>query len=214
MLEGKDHLKRLMNAGLRASSLGIAVMDFETRVQLINAVLARESNIAQENCVGKTPRDIVGRLALQFEPACQRALRTGIAENVLFQGQVRDAPAYGYWLGHCFPVMDGSRRVQQLGMLVVNLTAEKASREIFDMMATDSRRLMADAAGLLTKFDESIRHYHASLKQSFDELACPFTETPRKVAILRSSILQLDNEIEAMRQLIYSVMSHFSISEC
>jgi hypothetical protein len=45
--------------------------------------------------------------------------------------------------------------VQQL--FLVNVTAEKAPREIFDTLTTDSKRQMA---GLLAQFDASIRHYH------------------------------------------------------
>ncbi len=214
MWKEQNHFKRLMTVGLRASSLGIAIMDRETRVQLSNVAFAREGNSTPENYIGKTTREVVGDLALQIEPAYERVLRTGKSENTLVKGYVQSLPNYGYWLDHCFPVLDGSGRVQQLGMFVVNVTAENASLEMFDALATDSHRMMASAAGLLNKFDESIRHYHASLKQSFDELACPFTETPRKVEGFRSSILQVDNEIEVMRELIHEVIAHFSASEC
>jgi hypothetical protein len=73
---------------------------------------------------------------------------------------------------------------------------------------------MAEAAGLLDKFHESIRHYHCSLQASFAELACPFTETPRKVDRFRSSVMRLDEEISLMRELIYAVIAHFPMSEC
>ena len=97
---------------------------------------------------------------------------------------------------------------------MVNVTAETAAREIFDTLGTDSKRQMADAAGLLAQFDESIRRYHMFLRTTFKDLAHPFTEIGRKVDRFRSSIEQLDYEISEMRELIYAVISQFSIPRC
>jgi len=133
---------------------------------------------------------------------------------VLLTGHVRDTPEFGYWLDHCFPIIGRSGRVEQLGLFVVNVTAETAAREIFDTLGTDSKRQMADAAGLLAQFDESIRRYHMFLRTTFKDLAHPFTEIGRKVDRFRSSIEQLDYEISEMRELIYAVISQFSIPRC
>lgn len=213
-LRNLANVKQLLAAGARASSLGIATFDEQGRFASINSSLAREGQMSQDCHLGKTGREIIGDLALQTEFVFERVWGTGNAETLRAMGCVRDGPVFGQWLNHCFPIFDGSGRVQQLGLFVVNVTAEESSRDIFDALSRDSKFLMAEAAGLLDKFDESILHYHLNLKRSFDQLACPFTEVPRKVDRFRSSIIQLDNEISAMRELVYAVLAHFSIPEC
>jgi hypothetical protein len=129
-------------------------------------------------------------------------------------GHVRDTPELGYWLDHCFPISDGMGRVQQPGLFVVNVTAEKATADIFQALSSDPKLLRAQDTGLLGKFDESIRCYHQDLRLSFEELACAATEPARKADRFRSSIRRLDNEIDEMRELIYAVISQFSIPAC
>jgi hypothetical protein len=157
---------------------------------------------------------LVGDLVLPTEKVHERVLRLGQRESLLIKGRVRNTPEFGYWLNHYFPIKDSSGRVQQVGVFGVNVTPEKTAEEIFGTFPTNATLQMAEAAGLLDKFDESIRHYHRSLEASFAELACPFTETPRKVDRFRSSVVRLDEEICIMRELIYTVVSQFSIAEC
>jgi len=209
-----DNIKKLLVAAASASSLGIAVMDSQTRIESVNSSLAREMRVAPNDPVGKTARELVGEVVLPMEKVHERVLSLGQPESLLIRGRVRNTPDFGYWLNYCFPIKDGSGRVQQLGLFGVNVTAEKASVEIFDALATDPKLLTAKATGLLEKFDESINHYHWSLNQTFEELASPFTELPRKLDCFRSSIIDLDNEIGAMRELVYAVHAHFSIGEC
>lgn len=207
-------LQKLFAAATRATSVGIAVLDSQTRFESVNASLARETRFPSEHHIGKTSSEVVGRLASQIEPTYEKVLTTGKSASVVLQGHVRDTPEFGYWLDHCFPIADASGRVQLLGLFVVNVTAEKASREIFGALATDSKFLNADAAGIVEKFYESIRLYHRALKMSFEELACPFIEPQRKADHFRSSIQRLDGEISEMRELIYAVLSQFSIPAC
>ncbi len=190
------------------------MLDSQTRFEALNSSLAREMRIKPYDHVGKTTCELVGDVGLAMEPVHERVLRLGKSESLLVGGRVRDTPESGVWLNHCFPITNGSGRVQQLGLFVVNVTAEKAAVEIFDALPTNSKRMMADAAGLLHKFEEAIAHYHRSLRDSFEQLGCPFTATPRKVERFNASIMQLDDEIRTMRDLIYAVVGHFSIPEC
>jgi hypothetical protein len=189
-------------------------MDSQTRFVSVNASLARESCTTVDNYLGKTSREVVGDIASRIEPTYERVFSTGKSETLEVKGHLRDQSVCGHWLDHCFPILDSCGRVQQMGKFVVNIAAEKSSRDIFDLLSRDSKLLLAKAAGLLDKFDQSITSYHASLEESFKELACPFTETERKMDRFRSSITQLDNEISTMRELTYAVLSHFSFPEC
>jgi PAS fold len=209
-----NYFKRLFIAGSRASSLGMAILDDQTRFESVNRSLARETRAAVDHHVGKTSREVVGDLARQIEPVYERVLRTRESASVMLRGHVRDTPEFGYWLDHCFPILDRAGRVQQLGLFVVNVTAEKASAEIFDALPLDPKRLKAEAAGVLEMFDEAIRQYHRSLRQTFNELACPFAVRGKKVDRFRRSVERMDADIERMRELIYAMVAHFSIPEC
>jgi PAS domain-containing protein len=213
-LDHPDHFKKLFAAGAHATSLGIALLDSQTRFEVVNASLARETRAPSDRHIGKTSSQVVGDLARQIEPTYERVLRTGKPSSVLLEGHVRDTPESGYWLDHCFPIFDGSGRVEHLGLFVVNVTAEKASREILNSLATDSKLLRARDAGILEKLDESIRYYHWALRRSFEELAAPLTEPARKADGFHSSIQQLDDEISEMRDLVYTFISQFSIPGC
>ena len=151
----------------------MAILDSQTRFESVNISLARETRAGVDDHLGKTARAVVGDVARQVEPTHEKVLRTGRAASVTVAGHVRDTPEFGYWLTHCFPIVDQSNRVRQLGMFVVNATAERASLEIFAALTTDPKLLMAEAAGLLDQFDDSIRHYHASLRRSFRALSSP-----------------------------------------
>jgi hypothetical protein len=189
-------------------------LDSQARFEAVNASLARVTRIAPTGHIGRTAHELAGDVVLPMEKVHERVLRLGQPESLQIEGRVRNTKEFGCWLNHCFPIKNSRGRVRQLGVFAVDVTAEKATAEIFDTLATNPKRAMAEAAGLLDKFDESIRHYHCSLKESFAELACPFIEMPKKVDRFRSSVMRLDEEINLMRELIYAVISHFPIAEC
>lgn len=207
----ENYFRRLVAAGVRAWTLGIAVLDSQTRFESVNEALSHETRASIENHLGRTSSEVVGSLATQIEPTYEKVLRTGRAESVLLAGQVRDTPEFGYWLDHCFPILDQSGRVQRLGLFVVNVTAENASREILDALAFDPKLFKAGADGILGEFDEAIRIFHDGLERSFKELANPSTEAARRTDHFRSSIRDLDEQISKMRELVYLFISQFSV---
>lgn len=211
--DNPEYLKKLLAVGAQATELGIAVFDSQLRFQSVNASLARQTRAAADDHIGKTSHEIVGDLARQIEPTYERVLSRGESATVAIEGSVRDNPEFGYWMDHCFPIFDSSGQVQQVGLFVVNVTVEKASIELFNSL-TDPKRQLADAAGLLDQFQESIRQYHLDLKLTMEDLASPLVEAARKAERFRSSVERLDREVGEMRELIYAVMSHFSISAC
>ena len=151
--EQPDYIKALLAAAVHACNLGITLLDAQTRFESVNAALARETQASVDQHIGKTSREIVGDLATQIEPTYEKVLRTGKPASVWLVGQVRDTPETGYWFDHCFPILDKSQRVQQLGLFVVNVTPEKASAEIFNALATYSKFLSSPAPRILEGFD-------------------------------------------------------------
>jgi hypothetical protein len=84
---------------------------------------------------------------------------------------VRDTPEVGYRFDYCFPIFDTSRRVRRLGPYVVKVTAERTSTDILNPLAKNSKLRMAQAAGILERFDEAVRAYHSHLRLSLSKLA-------------------------------------------
>jgi hypothetical protein len=208
-------MKELLIAGVRASNLGIMLLDSQTRFESVNAALARETRTPVEQHIGKTTREIVGDVAGQIEPTYEKVLRTGKPRFAWTVGHVRDTPEIGYWFDYCFPLFDKSRRVQQLGLFVVNVTAERTSTEILNALATNSSKVrMAQAAGILERFDESVRAYHSNLHISLSKLACPTTEAARRADGFRLSLEHLDDDIRLMQELICAVIAQLPVPEC
>ncbi len=212
--EHLDYMKELLIAGVRASNLGIILMDSQTRWESLNAAITRETRLPMEQHLGKSTREVVGDISRQIEPTYEKVLGTGKAGSAWIVGHVRDTPEIGYWFDYCFPIFDKSRRVQQLGLFVVNVTAERTSAEILNALASNSKVRRAQAAGILERFDESVRAYHSHLRISLSKLACPSMEAARKADDFRLSLEHLDEDIRLMQELIYAVIAQLPVPEC
>jgi hypothetical protein len=101
-----------------------------------------------------------------------------------------------------------------LGLFVVNVTAEKASAEIFHALAGSSAVRSRQVAALVKELEDSINAYHLELSLSLDELVSSFAESGRKAEVFLGCIQNLDDRIRNMRQLVYAVTSQFSIPSC
>jgi hypothetical protein len=192
----------------------MAVLDSQTRFQAVNEALARETRAAVDFHIGRTSREVVGDLAKQIEPTYESVLCGAAFSSIPLVGRVRDDPDVGYWLDHCFPIRDSSGRVQQLGLFVVNVTAEKVSAEIFHALAGSSAIRSRQVAALVKELEDSINAYHLELSLSLDELVSSSAESGRKAEVFLGSIQNLDDRIRNMRQLVYAVTSQFSIPVC
>ena len=212
--EQPEYIKALFTAASRAVHLGVTVLDSQTRIESLNAALAHETRVTLDQHIGKTSYEIVGDLAAQVQPTYEKVLRTGKPASVFLAGHVRDTVEFGHWFDYCFPICDQSGRVQQLGVFVLNVTAEKESKEIVDALAFDSNFLRLDYSRLLQGLDEAIQGYHLSMKRSFHELSSPATESARKADHFRSRLEQIDNEVSLIRELIFTVIARLPIPTC
>jgi hypothetical protein len=206
-------VEALFAASSHASHLGVSLMDSESRCESVNAALTRETRLTVAEHLGKTPREIVGQLAAQIEPLYEKVLNTGKPSSIWLAGHVRDSVEYGHWFNYCFPIFDGANRVQQLGVFVVNVTAEKESAAIFGALP-QSRFIPASSSELLLRLDEAVQGYYLGLELSLAELACSSTEVARKVDHFHTKLQRLDDEIRLVRELVYAVLAQFRIPSC
>jgi hypothetical protein len=207
-------LKALLAASAGASTLGIAVLDSQTRFEAVNEALARETRASVDFHIGRTSHEVVGDLASQIEPTYENVLRGGTSSSVPLVGRIRDDPDTGYWLDHCFPIRNQAGAIQQLGLFVVNVTAERASAEIFQALAVASPDQIGPGTAIVRELEQIVSAYHDELSLTLDELVSSYAEPGRKVELFRSSLQQLDNRIRNMRELVYNLTSRFVIPSC
>ena len=212
--ERPQQVQALLAAAERASHLGISLLDSQTRVEYVNASLAKETRATIDHHIGKTSREIIGELATQIEPVYEAVLRTGKPASGWLAGHVRDTVEVGHWFDYAFPIFDTAGRVQQLGVFVVNVTAEKEAAAILNALPGGSRFSVAQAGELLTRLDEAVHGYYLGLALTFQELAKPATEAAQKVDYFQSKLQRLDNEIRLVRELVYAVLAEFDVPCC
>jgi hypothetical protein len=87
--EHLDYMKELLIAGVRASNLGIILLDSQTRWDSLNAAIARETRIPMEEHLGKSTREIVGDISRQIGPTYEKVLRTGKPGSAWIVGHVQ-----------------------------------------------------------------------------------------------------------------------------
>jgi hypothetical protein len=104
--------------------------------------------------------------------------------------------------------------VQQLGLFVVNVTAEKESAAIFNALAGNLPFAVNYCAQLLRGLDEAIQGYYLGLELSFLELSRHSADVARNVDHFRSKLQGLDSEISLIRELVYAIIARFRIPSC
>ena len=118
-LSGKE---RLLADFFNNSNVGLAIFDNQLRYQALNLCLAAMHGIPVESHLGKTLREILGKVALQVEPAVKQVLTTG---RPIFNFEIAGAlPTKGErrrWINNLFPLKDANGRAKQVGVVVVEL---------------------------------------------------------------------------------------------
>jgi hypothetical protein len=213
-LDCPEYVKALFTAGEGATHTGICLLDTQTRFDWVNAALAKETRTTIDQHIGKTSHEIVGDLASQIDPIYERVLGTGKPASAWLAGHVRDTIEAGHWLDYCFPILGSSQRVQQLGLFVVNVTAEKESAAIFDALAGNLPFAVDHCAQLLQGLDEAIHGYYLGLELSFLELSRYSTDVARNTDHFRSKLQGLESEIRLIRELVYAIIDRFRVPSC
>lgn len=117
--------QRLLTDFFNNSTVGFAVDDDQLRYRVANPCLAAMDGISAQSHLGRTLREILGEVALQVEAAVKEVLTTGRPIlNVELAGPLPTRAEAGHWVDSLFPVKDANGRVKQVGVVVVELTAE------------------------------------------------------------------------------------------
>ena len=211
---GPAHAKQLFEACARASTLGFAILDSDFRFQVVNESLARETQAPVDRHIGRTSFEVVGQLAEQIQGTYEHVFDTGQPSSVLLVGHVRDNPETGQWLDYCFPIRDKAGRVQQLGLFVLDVTAEHGVADILHALAGNPARCNQDYLSLISEFDCALVEYREELVTSMTQLVQDCAELARTAALMSASVGRLDRQIRRMRALVDAVIADLSLASC
>jgi DNA-binding CsgD family transcriptional regulator len=121
--------------------IGIAICDSQLRYVSVNNALAAMNGIPAEAHVGKTVREILGRVASTVELMLNYVLVTGQSLlNAEVMGELPTRNEEGHWIENYFPVRDSTGGVKQAGVLVVEITElRRIENSILTLMGNTPR---------------------------------------------------------------------------
>ena len=115
--------ERVLGDFFHRSTVGLAVIDPQFRYRAVNSCLAASNRLAPELHIGKHLREILGTAtAQQAESAIEQVLAS--AKPIINQtiaGPLPSRPEGARWLDSFFPMLDSTGKVEQIGVVVVEL---------------------------------------------------------------------------------------------
>jgi transcriptional regulator with PAS, ATPase and Fis domain len=196
----------LFAAFSNASAIGLALCDKQLRYQAINTALAAMNGIPARTHLGNSVYDILGDVAAEVEPLLRRVFVSGQA--VLLYDLKATLPTRtkpGYWIRNYFPIKDAGGRVQQVGTLIVEVTAQRKLEEFFREPASELRHTKTMESWWLSwELHNSVKQYHATLATSLDRLI----QQPEK------SGEPYAQSIELLNQRIVTLQTLASVAAC
>jgi hypothetical protein len=203
---------RLLQAFSDTSAIGFAILDSELRYQAINDCLARVNGIPAKAHLGITTREMFGELSEKIaEPSYHLVLDNGQTSHFEVENAVLPTrPDSRFWaLNANIPIKDRAGTVRQIGIMVVEVTAQRKLEELFHKLAAELRDTKTQETFWQPRqLREYINQYHAALEISLDFL---IQDREKSAEPLAQSIEVLDQRIKKMGALVSSVTSGFPI---
>ncbi len=121
--------EQLVAAYFSSSTVGLSILDSELRYLAINDALAAMNGRPAADHLGKTAREILGDFADIVEPKLQHVLTTGQPVHFEVSAQLPARTEVGYWILHYLPIKNATGAVNRIGVLVVEITAQRKLEE-------------------------------------------------------------------------------------
>ena len=137
--------EQLVAAYFSSSTVGLSILDSELRYLEINDALAAMNGRPAADHLGKTAREILGDFADVAESKLRYVLATGQPVHFEASALLPARAEVSHWVLHYLPIKDAAGVVHRIGVLVVEITAQK-------------------------KLEESLRDADRKLRQEMDRL--------------------------------------------
>ena len=137
--------EKLLAAYFSSSTVGLGILSSDRRFLAINRTLAEINGLPADEHLGKTLPEVLGGLADELEAKLERVLSTREAVNFEVSGTLPTRTEPGHWIAHYLPISDATGAVTRIGVVVVEVTAQK-------------------------KLEESVQHLGGRLRKEMDRL--------------------------------------------
>jgi DNA-binding CsgD family transcriptional regulator len=136
-----------------SSTVGIAVCDRQFRYRAINDALAFMNGLPASEHLGKTLYAVLGAAAAKIQHPLEIVFATGRPlSNLEITAELPARAGPGHWIESYFPIKDEAQVVQEVGIIVLELTKrteiEAALLKITDNLASISSSLRKDSVAL------------------------------------------------------------------
>ena len=129
-IEPLSEQEKLLATYFSSSSVGLSFLDSQLRYLAINNTLAEIHGIPAPDHLGKTVREILGDFADVIEPQLHRVFSTGEPVlNLDVSAMFASRTGSGHWVANYFPIKDQSGIVTRIGLVVVEISAQKELRQ-------------------------------------------------------------------------------------
>jgi formate hydrogenlyase transcriptional activator len=143
--EALSEPEKLLAAYFSSSTVGLGILSPDRRFLAINHTLAEMNGLPAAEHLGKTLPEVLGGLADELEPKLERVLSTREAVNFEVSATLPTRTEPGHWIAHYLPIPDATGAVTRIGVVVVEVTAQK-------------------------KLEESVQHLGGRLRKETDRL--------------------------------------------
>jgi hypothetical protein len=210
-----NRAEKLNSAFSRTSEIGFAVLDNGLRYQAINNCLAKINCMPANAHLGFSVDEIFGELSEKVaQPSYRRVLVNG--ETSHFEVVSAMLPTRGesrYWgLNTNFPIHGRTKGINQIGILVVEVTQE---RKLQKFLADLGAKLRNGNSEETFWFGRRIKHcidqYHAAIAAGFDVL---LHNPVSSLEQLTHSIEALDQRLLVMRKIVAEASILFPFDHC
>ena len=140
-----------LNAFFSSAPVGLAFFDSQLRYVKINELLAGLHGVPITEHIGKTPAEIIPKLALTIEPECRKILDTGTplinleisTDNAFCPGNVRD------WIISYFPIPGEGEELFGVGAVVMEITDRKRVEAALRSATERLQHLLGTSPGII-----------------------------------------------------------------
>jgi hypothetical protein len=186
--------KQLLAYFSRSSNVGICFCDTNLRIQSVNNALSKMNGVPVEEQQGKTLGEVLGAFAPKVERAFESVLRT--RKPILWEagGKLPARAELGYWLANYFPLRDSTGKIDQVGVVALEVTEQKELQESLRVLSGKLLRTkMEEQRRIAKELRRAIEQYHATLKNHLRDLIEPISNSQDKSELLMQSIERLDH---------------------
>jgi hypothetical protein len=195
----QTNLAALSCAMSSSSAICFGIFDQDLRFRAVNQVLAATHGISAEQHIGTNLHDIVGELAVQAAPALRHVLRTGRESYFETFGKLPNGEDMRCWVNHIFPVEFRCGKIQQVGVLAVEITELRKLDELYTHLASSPLAKTTEYEMALSKeLHRCAKEYKTALGLNLASLSNAMRDPERVVEWFTHSLRLLDERIEEL----------------